>query len=137
MPKLRSHSTTVACTVIACFVLANCGKPPSVEITSLHSGTMVDPLETVQGTASAGTRTVFMVIHPMQTNVCWVQDSSPVTGGAWEVTAHFGEEGPQDSGKPYDVRALTGPSASLHPGDQVPCWPKARAYSQPVHVTRR
>jgi hypothetical protein len=108
-----------------------------VVITSPKSGTVVEYRHEVNGTVSDPNADVWVVIRPVETSDFWV--APPVTvkeDGSWKVKAYFGEDKPEHSGKPFEVRAFANPVGNISEGKTTQ-WPRAAAKSNVANVVRK
>lgn len=108
-----------------------------IAITEPRNNSRVDIYDRISGTVSDKNAEVWIVLHPTQTPDCWVQTPVLVnSNGTWTASVQFGEQGPSQIGKPYEIRAFANPRSRLSPG-RTTCWPKAVANSDALYVNRR
>lgn len=111
-----------------------------VAIASLVPDQRVAPREFVSGRAPPGTRQIWLIVHPRETDECWAQGPGTADAdGIWQIMGHFGEAGVQHAGKLYEIRAIAGPRLSpdrrLEVG-RVSCGLDALLSSEWVNVVR-
>jgi hypothetical protein len=111
-----------------------CAAPTAKELTlaisSPKTGATVSINETVQGAVSDPSAHVWLIIHPIATNDCWVQPEAEIEGGKWFVNATFGL--PQSMGAQFEIRAIANPINPIQVGQRLPCWPQAQSESAAV-----
>jgi hypothetical protein len=71
---------------------------------------------------------VWLVVQPIETGDCWVQN--PI------LVNNDGEDRADHKGKRYEIRAFANPKATTGPG-RVTCWPEAEAWSDGVQLVRQ
>lgn len=92
----------------------------------------------VEGSVSDPSATVWVVVHPLEVSDYWVQPRVTVRkNGSWKVQIHVGRPGSLDVGKTFEIRAVVDPEGELAEGKILQYWPKARAVSDVIEVTRR
>lgn len=106
----------------------------TVEILQPESGATVSEHQTVRGRVSDQRAPVWLVIHPIATNDCWVQPAAEIEGGQWFVEATFGL--PQSKDAQFSMRAIVSPTTVLQVG-RVPCWPEAKSQSRTIRDLKR
>jgi len=108
-----------------------------VEIAAPTQGAVVVNRPFVEGTVSDHRARVWVVVHPMAVSGYWVQPAVTVHAhGKWKVQVYVGEPG-MNAGEKFEIRAVADPAKPLREGDVLADWPKARAISQVIEVTRR
>lgn len=111
-------------------------KPLQVVITSPTTNTTVEMVDQIRGYVSDPTAKVWLVIHPLQSSDCWIQQAVIVEAdGSWASMARFGENNSAHRGLPYEIRALANPIQTLSKG-RTACWPSAKAVSRALYVRR-
>jgi hypothetical protein len=108
-----------------------------LEITAPPDKASVSQRPVIEGKVGDPSATVWVVVHPMEASDYWVQP--PVTvrrDGSWKVQIHVGRPGGLDVGKTFEIRAVAFPDDDLREGKVLPNWPKARATSDVIEVTR-
>jgi hypothetical protein len=124
--------------VLMPFVLTAWGKHTRVVIAAPTDKSEVPERPVVEGSVSDNSARVWVIVHPMEVPDYWVQPSVSVDpGGTWRVMIHVGRPGNDDVGKQYEILAVTDPKQALKDGTVLDGWPRARARSQIVNVTRR
>lgn len=109
----------------------------ALKITNPVNGAVVEERSSIEGTISDPSEEVWVVVHPRGTSSYWVQPLVSVSSdGDWQTTAYFGRPG-IDSGKDFEIVAITDPQNQIREGDNYGAWPKARWASKPIIVTRR
>lgn len=115
-------------------------QPTALRITTPTPNQSVAVRTPVLGEAPPGTKQVWLIVHPLETNDCWAQGPSIVNAdGTWRIIGQFGEAGNQDEKKPFEIRAIANPNL---PADKplavgpANCGLDAQLYSEPVDVTR-
>lgn len=109
----------------------------TVTISQPQPDATVEQRDTVAGSVSNPKTQVWVVIHPIGTNMFWVQPPATLNpDGTWSVRAYFGREGMLDSSNLYEIRAFIDPRDPLQSGER-PNWPLAAAQSSSVTVTRK
>jgi hypothetical protein len=109
-----------------------------VEITAPPDKASVLQRPIVEGRVSDPSATVWVVVHPLEVSDYWVQPRVTVrANGSWKVQIHIGRPGSVDVGKTFEIRAVANPESNLSEGKILPNWPKARAISDVIEVTRK
>lgn len=110
---------------------------PKLEITSSAEGATVTMTELVRGTVSDPKLNVYVLIHPLTTNLWWVQNI-PTVGpdGKWQSFCYFGTEN-LGIGEPYEIIAVATFKKKLYkPGDTLEIVPLDLLRSRIVTVRR-
>ena len=108
-----------------------------LEITSPTDGATVTTRELVGGTVSDSKLNVYVLIHPLTTNLWWVQNM-PTVGpdGKWQSFCYFGTEN-LGIGEPYEIIAVATSKKKLYqPGDTLEIVPLDLLRSRIVTVRR-
>ncbi len=109
-----------------------------VEITAPADKASAPLRPIVEGKVSDPSATIWVVVHPLEDSDYWVQPLVRVrANGSWKVQIHMGRPGSLDVGKIFEIRAVVNPEGELVEGKVLPNWPKARALSDVIEVTRR
>ena len=93
--------------------------------------------ELVRGTVSDPKLNVYILIHPLTTNLWWVQNI-PAVGpdGRWQALCYFGTEN-LGIGEPYEIIAIASSKRGLYkPGDTLKEVPSKLLRSKIVTVKR-
>ena len=108
-----------------------------LEITSPSDGATVTMTELVRGTVSDPKLNVYVLIHPLTTNLWWVQNIPTVgPGGKWQSFCYFGTEN-LGIGEPYEIIAVATSKKKLYkPGDTLEIVPLDLLRSRIVTVRR-
>jgi len=125
--------------IITCTAMSQPGgkQTLSIKIQKPAQKELVGVKHEVAGTVSDRSAKVWLVVRPRETADCWIQNPILVNNdGSWRLLSQFGEEKPEHSGKPYEIRALANPKTTMRPGKTI-CWPEAEVYSDPVYVVRK
>ncbi len=113
----------------------------TISITSPTDGSRVCQRTMVRGSVSDFELQVFVLIHPMATDIFWVQ---PVPNmrqdGRWDVYSYFGEPS-QGIGKPFEIIAIASRNKKLFKEKDILLSPLSNNpqiifRSNPVIVTR-
>jgi hypothetical protein len=108
----------------------------TVTITQPAPNAAVAHRQDVSGTTSDPRARIWVVIHPRATGGYWVQTPATVdSDGSWSVCGYFGNAGPGDKGKSYEIRAFANSRVPLRPGERND-WPAAEAQSRVIRVER-
>jgi hypothetical protein len=123
-----------------CFLLAcGWGQNPStaVSIGSPKPDTDVGLKAVVTGTVTnLGTMKVYVLVHPLTTNLWWVQNPpSPPSRGQWRTLAYFGTSSGQGVGDIFEIVAVATRS-TLAAGQTFAAIPPNSAQSDIVAVKR-
>ncbi len=108
-----------------------------IEITSPAEGATVTMTELVRGTVSDPKLNVYILIHPLVTNLWWVQNI-PTVGpdGRWQSLCYFGTEN-NGIGEPFEIIAIATTKQELYkPGDTLKTVPSDILRSTIVTVQR-
>lgn len=115
--------------------------PPAdleIEITSPAEGEVVGMRHTVSGRASDPSARIHVLLHPVETDLWWVQTPPAPTkaDGTWKTRVYFGTE-TQGAGEEFDILAIA-TGRELAPGDtlDVGDLPSDVARSDVMTVTR-
>jgi len=94
--------------VIAFLILVNLSPPDlDVEIMSPEEGASVGHRYTIQGKVSDPSALVYVLIHPLSTNLWYVQNRPAVrSDGRWSTIIYFGTIDGEGIGDSYEVVAL-------------------------------
>ncbi|TSA12601.1 MAG: hypothetical protein D4R73_02155 [Deltaproteobacteria bacterium] len=110
---------------------------PKLEIISPNEGATVAMTELVRGTVSTPKLNVYVLIHPLTTNLWWVQNI-PTVGpdGKWQSFCYFGAE-KLGIGEPYEIIAVaTSKKGVYKPGDTLEIVPSDLLRSRIITVRR-
>jgi len=136
---MRCTKTVVALVLLLAF-LPSCRKV-EVRISSPKDDATVPEQPVVQGTVSNARATVWVVVHPLETESnteYWVQPQAEVKGdGTWTAEIYVGDPGNEDVGKQFVIMAVANPKQALTDDDVLTAWPAAAAQSYVVSVTRK
>ncbi|HEY3303936.1 MAG TPA: hypothetical protein VGL70_10435 [Candidatus Binatia bacterium] len=120
---------------------SSCRKELDVRISSPKDNAAVPEQPVVQGTVSDARATVWVVVHPLETEVnteYWVQPEAEVKGdGTWTAEVYVGDPGKEDVGKQFVLMAVANPKKTLTDDDVLTTWPASAAQSDVVSVTRK
>lgn len=109
---------------------------PQITIDSLQNNATVDVHEIISGRISIKNTHLWIVIHPIETQDCWVQLPVSINkAGEWIASVQFGEKTSAHNGKKFEVRALADKNNVLKPG-RTRCWPKVAYQSASIYVER-
>jgi len=108
-----------------------------ITITSPNDETSVGLRPLIKGTVTGHSATVWVVVHPVETEDFWVQPRVKVSpDGTWKVRIYIGRPGSEDIGKFFEVRAVKNPTKSLKKGDVLGGWPNAEVSSYVIELER-
>ena len=130
------------CVLIAVLLFATSGELNSRETISIdcpekvQSDCTVQPLQTLTGKVSKSDAKVWIIVHPIDSAVFWVQPQASVTDKKWTGHARFGEAISAQNYKQFEVKAIANPAESLEEGMQKYEWPAADFSSQDLLVKR-
>lgn len=109
-----------------------------IQIISPYDGSQVGARIYVEGTVSAPSAKIWLIIHPMNVSAYWVQQNVSVRkDGTWKVMAYLGRGGNLDIAREFEIMAVAYPEKGLHEGKILSQWPEARWNSQVISVTRQ
>lgn len=136
---MRSNITAAICLALS-LPSGAFAEATMLRITSPMPDQSVSVRPFVRGEAPPGTKQVWLIVHPLETDDCWAQGPGIVNAdGTWRIIGQFGEAGIQDAKKPYEVRAIANPHL---PADKpleagpVSCGLDAQLHSESVDVIR-
>lgn len=137
---MRYAKTTVVLVFLLAFVPA-CRKALDVRISSPKDNAAVPEQPVVQGTVTDARAAVWVLVHPLETDVntdYWVQPQAEVKAdGTWTAQIYVGDPGNEDIGKQFVIMAIANPKRALTDDDVLTGWPAATAQSDVVSVTRK
>jgi hypothetical protein len=112
------------------------GETLEVAITKPSSGAVVPERPDIAGIVTESSVVVWVVVHPLKVADYWVQPRLTVgNDGSWRVKVYIGRPD-RDHGEEFEIMAVANPRRRLHEGDILPYWPKAKARSNVIEVTR-
>lgn len=107
-----------------------------LKILSPSDNGTVSRREAVHGVVSNPADKLWLVVHPVDVPVYWVQPGITVDkDGSWETTAYFGRA--VDVGKRFEIMVLANPQKELKEADALDGWPKAQWTSSVIEVIRK
>lgn len=110
----------------------------SIRIVEPSSESLVSSRQTVAGTVSDPSSSVWVVVHPLDTSSYWVQPKTEVrSDGSWGGIVYFGRSSSVDTRKAFEVRAIVNPRVQLSEGQVLETWPEAIAVSNATVVRRQ
>ena len=112
--------------------------PLKISLSSPKNNAKVWMRPKVKGTVTDTKANVIVVVHPIETSDYWVQPSASVTSnGSWSTSIYIGREGSVDVGKGFEIMAFANPKGTYSEGDVLSDWPKSKARSEKINVTRK
>ncbi len=92
----------------------------------------------IEGKASDPNATVWVIVHPMAVSDYWVQPKVTLRrDGTWRVQIYLGKPGSVDTGKRFEIMAISNPKTKLKEGDVLKEWPEAQGRSEVIEVIRK
>lgn len=131
------------CLLVALLLFATSGELDSRETISIdcpdrvQTDCMVQPFQTLTGKISKSDAKVWVIVHPVESPVFWVQPQASVMGKKWTGQARFGEAISAHNYKQYEVKAIANPAETLQEGMQKNSWPEAEFSSEALLVKRK
>lgn len=102
----------------------------AIEFTLPMTGATVPWHGAVEGRVNPNANEVWLIIHPVINNDCWVQPRAAIQNGRWRVNATFGNF--DSEGAQFEMMAVADSTVPLREGQAVSCWPEAAAQSEIV-----
>ena len=92
----------------------------------------------LEGQLAEPARSVWVVVHPLDTSSYWIQPKAAVhPDGGWSTRIFLGRSSNIDSGKKFEIRAIIDPKANLQEGQILESWPEGRGISGAAILERQ